>query len=151
MRKRFVLEGEAPALNRRPRALPPVPPKLDGEHPAHLVAICCSDPPQGRIRWPLTLLVNELKQRGIVTEISRETVRQSLKKINYALGTSSGTAFPKRVLSQPCLDQRIPDDAPMTQELQAWQAERNAAQATVTWQFSTADARIKLHHLYPSF
>jgi transposase len=81
-RKRFVLDGEAPALNRRERLPAPVPSKLDGEKHAHLVAICCSEPPEGRIRWTLSLLVDELKRRGIVTQISRETVRQSLKKMN---------------------------------------------------------------------
>lgn len=82
IRKRFVLEGEAPALNRRQRITPPVAPKLDGEAHAHLVAICCSQPPNGRTRWTLSLLAQELTTRGIVTEISRETVRQSLKKMN---------------------------------------------------------------------
>ncbi|WP_375341286.1 hypothetical protein [Okeania sp. SIO2C2] len=42
-----------------------------------IVAICCSEPPSGHVLWTLTLLVSELKRRGIVTEISRETVRQS--------------------------------------------------------------------------
>ena len=45
IRKRFVLGGEPPALGRKPRATPPVPPKIDGRVEAHLVAICCSDPP----------------------------------------------------------------------------------------------------------
>ena len=62
------------------RKTPPVPKKLNGEQEAHLIAICCSQAPQGRARWTLSLLVNELKERGIVTEISRETVRQALKK-----------------------------------------------------------------------
>src|SRR5947209_18672598 len=41
IRKRFVREGEAPALDRKPRATPPAPPKIDGRVEAHLVAICC--------------------------------------------------------------------------------------------------------------
>lgn len=98
IRQRFVLEGEAPALNRRARLTPPVPAKLDGEQHAHLVAICCSEPPEGRVCWTLTLLVDELKRRGIVSQISRETVRQSLKKINYDRGRSNATASPKRTL-----------------------------------------------------
>lgn len=96
IRQRFVLAGEASALNRRQRALPPVPAKLDGEQQAHLVAICCTDPPEGRVRWTLSLLVNELKQRGIVTQISRETVRQGLKKINCDLGSSNATVSRSR-------------------------------------------------------
>ena len=85
IRKRFVLEGEAPALNRKPRATPPTPPKLDGRGEAYLVAICCSDPPAGRTRWTLKLLANELVKRGIVTHICAETVRQTLKKRTAAL------------------------------------------------------------------
>src|SRR4051812_26295860 len=42
IRKRFVLEGEAPALDRKPRETPPRPPKIDGHVEAHLVATCCS-------------------------------------------------------------------------------------------------------------
>jgi hypothetical protein len=80
IRKRFVLEGQAPALDRKPRATPPVPPKIDGRVEAHLVAICCSAPPQGRARWALALLAGELKRRGLVTSVCIETVRTALKK-----------------------------------------------------------------------
>ncbi len=53
------------------------------------------------------------------------------------------------VVSRQCLDQRIPDQATLIREVAAWEAERNARQATVHWRFTTADARIKLKHLYP--
>lgn len=52
-------------------------------------------------------------------------------------------------LGRQCLDRRIADQARLTQEVAAWERERNAAQVTVDWQFTTADARIKLKHLYP--
>jgi hypothetical protein len=94
IRKRFVLEGEAPALLRKPRLTPPTPPKLDGEREAHLVAICCSAPPTGHIRWTLQLLADELIQRRIVTHICAETVRQTLKKTHCSLGASSAGASP---------------------------------------------------------
>ena len=55
------------------------------------------------------------------------------------------------VLHQQCLDRRIPDDITLSEELQAWQDERNTTHGQVHWRFSTADARIKLHHLYPQF
>lgn len=97
VRKRYVTKGEAPALNRKVRTAPPVPKKLDGEKEAHLIAICCSTAPEGRDRWTLSLLVNELKKRGIVTQITRETVRQTLKKINYDLGKNKGTVFLKKI------------------------------------------------------
>jgi hypothetical protein len=54
------------------------------------------------------------------------------------------------VLSRQCLDRRIPDQTTLITEVAAWEAERNASGATVNWRFTTADARIKLKHLYPS-
>jgi DDE superfamily endonuclease len=54
------------------------------------------------------------------------------------------------VLGRQCLDRRIPDHARLTEEVAAWQARRNRAEVTLHWRFTTADARIKLKHLYPS-
>jgi hypothetical protein len=53
------------------------------------------------------------------------------------------------VLARQCLDQRLPDHATLTREVAAWEAPRNGTQATMDWRFTTADARIKLKHLYP--
>lgn len=94
IRKRFVLEGEAPALNRKPRETPPVAPILDGQSEAHLVAICCSDPPQGRVCWTMQLLADELVKRRIVMQISAETVRRTLKKTNSSPGRRNAGASP---------------------------------------------------------
>jgi len=55
------------------------------------------------------------------------------------------------VLSGQCLDRRIDDRERMAREIAAWQAARNASQARINWQFKTANARIKLKRLYPSF
>lgn len=55
------------------------------------------------------------------------------------------------VLASQCLDRRIPDEGTVKVEAAAWEAERNAACRTVNWQFTTAAARIKLKHLYPSY
>jgi hypothetical protein len=54
------------------------------------------------------------------------------------------------VLARQCLDRRIPDVATLRREVAAWEAERNAAVVRVDWQFTTADARIKLKRLYPA-
>jgi hypothetical protein len=54
-----------------------------------------------------------------------------------------------RVLRGQCLDRRIPDFATLTSEVTAWQSDRNAVQVKVNWQFTTADARVKLQRLYP--
>jgi hypothetical protein len=55
------------------------------------------------------------------------------------------------VLSAQCLDRRIPDKPTLIKEVAAWQAARNKNHTKADWHFSTADARIKLKRLYPSF
>ena len=54
------------------------------------------------------------------------------------------------VLSAQCLDRRIPDKQTLIEEVAAWQDSRNKNHTKADWQFTTADARIKLKRLYPS-
>jgi hypothetical protein len=54
------------------------------------------------------------------------------------------------VLAEQCLDRRLADQATLQREIAAWQAARNASGRGVDWRFTTADARIKLRHLYPA-
>ena len=54
------------------------------------------------------------------------------------------------VLSRQCLDRRIPDEETLIQQIRTWEERRNGSQATVDWQFTTHQARIKLKKLYPS-
>ncbi len=54
------------------------------------------------------------------------------------------------ILARQCLDRRIPDHDTLAREVAAWEATRNARQCVITWRFTTADARIKLHRLYPA-
>jgi hypothetical protein len=54
------------------------------------------------------------------------------------------------VLARQCLDRRIPDLLTLQREVQSWEQARNAAVVKVNWQFTTADARVKLHSLYPT-
>jgi DDE superfamily endonuclease len=54
------------------------------------------------------------------------------------------------VLARQCLDRRIPDLAALRREVAAWERQRNAAVVKVDWQFTTADARVKLKRLYPT-
>ena len=96
IRKLFCVAGCSPALERKKRDTGPTPHKLDGAAEATLVAICCSPPPDGQVRWTLKLLSQELVNRGIVTSICRETVRSTLKKTNCSPGASSGSASPRR-------------------------------------------------------
>jgi transposase len=53
------------------------------------------------------------------------------------------------VLVRQCLEQRIPDRETLTEEVGAWEEERNAAESSIEWRFTATDARIKLKHLYP--
>jgi transposase len=81
IRKKFVIAGIKPALERKHREIPPNPPKLDGRQQAHLIAICCSEPPPGRVRWTVELLTNEFTTRSLVVSISKETVRKQLNAL----------------------------------------------------------------------
>jgi uncharacterized small protein (DUF1192 family) len=54
------------------------------------------------------------------------------------------------VLSSQCLDRRIPDQQVLKVEVEAWEADRNRKHARADWQFTTADARVKLRRLYPA-
>ncbi len=55
------------------------------------------------------------------------------------------------ILARQCLNQRIPDPDQLRREVSAWQNERNQAETRTVWRFTTADARIRLARLYPSF
>ncbi len=54
------------------------------------------------------------------------------------------------ILSEQCLDDRIPDEQTLRREVDAWEAARNERRATVNWRFSMSDARVKLQRLYPN-
>jgi putative transposase len=82
-RKRFVEEGLG-CLNERPRR--GQVPKLTGRQEAHLIAIACSTPPEGRARWTLQLLADKVVELQFADSIARETVRQVLKKTNSSRG-----------------------------------------------------------------
>ncbi len=77
-RRRFVEGGVDWALNERPR--PGKARKLDNKQEAYLIALACSQPPEGRNRWTLRLLADRLVKLEIVEDISHETVRQTLKR-----------------------------------------------------------------------
>lgn len=86
IRRRFLNGGLTVAMERKQRKDPPTPSKLDGKAEAILAAICCSSPPQGRARWSMQLLADELVKRRVVVTICKETVRQTLKKTNCSRG-----------------------------------------------------------------
>ena len=79
VRRAYVEDGLAAALERKApdRVYPRV---LDGRAEAHLVALTCGTPPEGRERWTLRLLADELVRLEVVETVSHEAVRQTLKQ-----------------------------------------------------------------------
>jgi transposase len=80
VRKQLVEEGFEAVLSRKQRAVPAVPRIFDGEKEAKLIALACSKPPQGRVRWTLRLLENKVVELGIVDHASDSTICRTLKK-----------------------------------------------------------------------
>jgi transposase len=80
IRQRFVEQGLEAALNRKKQSRPSRERKLDGVKEARLIALACSDPPEGRAKWSLRLLADKAVELQIVDAISHETVRRTLKK-----------------------------------------------------------------------
>lgn len=83
-RQRFWHDGMEMALNGNP--YPPSEPKLTDEQEAYLVALACSDPPEGYAQWTIELLTEKMIAEGIVMSISREKVRLTLKKTTSSPG-----------------------------------------------------------------
>src|SRR3954469_1304172 len=84
VRKQYFKEGLEAALNRRAPNREYYR-KLDGEQEAQLVALACSEPPQGQARWSLRLLADKLVEMEVVEEVSYQTVRRTLKKTTSSL------------------------------------------------------------------
>jgi len=80
LRQRMVEAGLEAALTRHPPARTK-PRKLDGAQEARLVAIACSQAPQGRASWTLQWLAEKLVELEVIDAIGRETVRKTLKKM----------------------------------------------------------------------
>lgn len=78
VRQRFAGEGLEGALKERPR--PGQRRKLTGKQEAHLVAVACSDAPEGHARWTLRLLADKAVELGFAESVCPETIRQTLKK-----------------------------------------------------------------------
>ena len=92
VRRRFVEEGLEAAINDRPRSGRER--KLSGRQEAHLVAIACSNAPEGHVNWTLHLLADKVVAMEFAGSISLETVRQILKKTNSSRGRKRNGASP---------------------------------------------------------
>ena len=85
VKKRFVMEGIEVALNGRKKKRT-YDKKTDGDFEAHLIAISCSEPPEGFARWTLRLLADKVVELNYIDSISHESVRRILKKTKLNLG-----------------------------------------------------------------
>jgi hypothetical protein len=85
VRKKYIEGGlEGAILRKKPDRV--YERRLDGEGEAHLIALACSEPPDGYERWSLRLLKDRIIRLEIVENISHETIRQTLKKTSSNLG-----------------------------------------------------------------
>lgn len=92
IRKRYAENGLSSALNRK-KSSRQYDQKIDGEIEAHLIALACGSPPEGRARWTIRLLSDRLVnlEQVKLEAVSRETVRKVLKKTNLNLGRRNNT------------------------------------------------------------
>lgn len=84
-----------------------------------------------------------------------EEARRILEQLEFCYTPKHGSwlnmaEIELSVLSRQCLDRRIPDFQTLDQEVTAWQTQRNQKETWIDWRFTTEDARVKLHRLYPS-
>ena len=89
VRKQLVEEGLEAVLSRKQRARPAVSPIFDGEKEAKLIALACSKPPKGRVRWTLRLLEKKVVELNIVDRASDSTIGRVLKKHSQAPSPST--------------------------------------------------------------
>ncbi|GHV89502.1 hypothetical protein AGMMS50268_00050 [Spirochaetia bacterium] len=93
LRKRFVEEGLASALERKKRETPPVI-KIDGKAEAQIIAIACSAPPDGRSRWTLQLIADRVVALGVLESVSPTAIADHLKKTKLSLGCTKNGVSP---------------------------------------------------------
>jgi transposase len=98
VRQRFVEEGLASALSPYRGGKRIYQRKLDGTQEAHLIALACSKPPQGRGRWTLRLLAQRMVELAYVDSVSYETVRQTLKKERAQTASEAEVVHPRDAL-----------------------------------------------------
>ena len=100
LKKRFVEEGIEAALQRKPRARPPREVIFDGAFEARLIALACSDTPEGYQRWTVRLLADKAVELKFASSVSHMTVQRVLKKMNLSL-TSANTGKSRQKRTQP--------------------------------------------------
>ena len=97
LKKRFVEEGFEAALSRKP-VTNAHRRKITGDEEAHLIALCCSQAPEGRERWTLRMLADKMVELDIIDSVSYETVRRTLKKLHLNPGKSKNGVFRQSIM-----------------------------------------------------
>ena len=103
LKKRFVEEGFEVALYRKP-VTNAHRRKITGDEEAHLIALYCSQAPEGHERWTLRMLADKMVALDIVDAVSHATVRRTLKKTNLNPGKRKSGVF--RQSKMPLLSAR---------------------------------------------
>ena len=85
VRTSYCEKGLEATISRKKRETPPVPAKVTGEVEAHVIALACSEPPEGYSKWTLRLLADKTVELGYIESISHVTVSTILKKTNLSL------------------------------------------------------------------
>jgi len=95
LKKRFVESGLKAAMERKSRDKPPRDIKFDGAFEARLIALACTDAPEGRTRWTVRLLADKAVELNFAESVSPMTVQRTLKKTNLSLiSANTGKSLP---------------------------------------------------------
>jgi transposase len=96
LKKRFVEEGIEAAIERKSRGKPPREITFDGAFEARLIALACSDAPEGYRRWTVRLLADKAIELNLAPSVSHMTVQRVLKKMNLSLTSASTGKFHRK-------------------------------------------------------
>ena len=159
-RQRLVEEGFEAVLARKHSPNSARPRIFGGAAEAKLIALTCSPPPKGfrmrrRSRSSRTISA-PTNPRHWYQAFPAAEARRIAERFEWHYTPKHGSWLNMAetelsVLSGQCLERRIPDKAMLTEETAAWEAQRNKKHAKADWQFTTADARVKLKRLYRQF
>jgi hypothetical protein len=96
LKKLFVEEGMEAALERKERESPPREIRFDGAFEARLVALACSEAPEGRSRWTVRLLADKAVELALAPSVSHMTVQRVLKKTSLSLTSGNTGKSPQK-------------------------------------------------------
>lgn len=116
---------------------------LDGVYPAARRVVLVTDSLNTHCAGSLYEAFDPAEARRLVERIEWHYTPKHGSWVNMA-------EIELSALARQCLDRRIPDAETLTREVAAWERRRNAAGVKAEWQFTTADARVKLKNLYPT-